>query len=180
MIRTSRRKILAKIRNIPVCETVNHGKKRIKMQQVKSITIVLENCEEITISQEHIGSFYCKDITTSIARTACNSITKEQYCKEFYLEIHKNADRYYSFWGIESDKTVFKRLAYPDITGISITYEDDTAEYCIMPWKDADRTRCNNAYQTSYVSKSGNMHICICRDKSIEDMADFDSVDNLE
>lgn len=148
------------------------------MQEVKSITIVLENCEEIPISKEHIGSFHCKDITTAIARTSCNSISKEQYCEEFYLEIHKNADRHYSSFGTESDETVFKRLAYPDITGINITYEDDTAEYCIMPWKDGDSTGCNNEYQTSHVSKSGNMHICICRDKSIEDMVDFDSIDH--
>ena len=148
------------------------------MKEVKSITLVLENCEDIPISKEHIGSFYCKDITATISRTACNSISKEQYCGEFYLEIHKNADRHYSIFGAESDETVFKRLAYPDITGINIIYEDDTAEYCIMPWKDADSTGCNNEYQTSHVSKSGNMHICISRDKSIENMVDFDSIDH--
>lgn len=148
------------------------------MKKVKSITLDLENCEVIPISQEHIGSFYCKDITTVIARIACNSIAKEQYCGEFYLEIHKDADRPYSPFDTESDKTVFERLACPDITGIKITYEDDTAEYYIMPWKDADRSGWNNEYQTSCVSKCGNMHICICRDKSIEDMVDCDSIDH--
>ena len=73
----------------------------------------------ITIAREHIGSFHCKDITTAIARTACNSISKDQYCGEFYLEIHKDADRYYSSFGTESDETAFKRLAYSEpITGL--------------------------------------------------------------
>lgn len=150
------------------------------MKDVKSIDLVLENCEVITISEEHIGSFYCKDITATIARIACNRIAKEQYCREFYLEIHKDADQHYSIFGSKSEETAFKRLACPDITGINITYEDGTTEYCIMPWKDADRTGCNNEYQTSYVSKRGNMHICICKDKSIEDIVDFDSIDNSE
>lgn len=57
-----------------VFEPVNHGKQRIKMQDAKSITLVMENCEVITISRELIGSFHCKDITTAIARIACNSI----------------------------------------------------------------------------------------------------------
>lgn len=150
------------------------------MKRVKSITLVLENCEDIPISKEHIGSFYCEGITATIARISRNSIAKEQCCEEFYLEIHKNADRYYSSFGGESDETVFKRLASPDITAISVTYEDDTTEYCFVPWKDADRTRCNNEYQTSCVSKSGNMHICISRDKSVEDIIDFDSVDHSD
>ena len=149
------------------------------MNEVKSITLVLENCEEISISKEHIGSFYCKDITATIARIACNSIAKEQYCGEFYLEIDKDADRPYSVFEIERDKTVFERLACPDITGISIKYEDDTTEYCIMPWKDADRSGWSSAYQTSCVSKSGNMHICISRDKLIEDIVDCASIDHL-
>lgn len=149
------------------------------MKEVKSIALVLENCEVITIAREHIGKFHCKDITSTIARIACNSISKKQYCGEFYLEMHKNADGHYSSFGEESDETVFKRLAYDDITRIKIIYEDDTVEYYIMPWEDADITGCNNEYQTSYVSKCGNMYICICRDKSIEDMVDFDSIDNL-
>ncbi len=152
--------------------------KPISVKEVKSIALVLENCEVIPISKEHIGIFHCKDSTTSITRTSCNSIPKEQYCEEFYLEIHKNADRNYSLFGTESDETVFKRLVCPDITGINIAYEDDTTKYCIMPWKDGDSTGCNNKYQTSYVSKSGNMYIGICRDKSIEDMVDFDSIDH--
>ena len=88
------------------------------MQEVKSIAIVLENCRAILISEEHIGSFYCKDITTTIYRTVCNSISKEQYCGDFCLEIYKDADRHYSIFGTESDEPVFKRLAYLNITSI--------------------------------------------------------------
>ena len=149
------------------------------MNKVKSITLVLENCEEITISEEHIGSFYCADITATIARIACNLIAKEQYCGEFYLEIDKDADMPNSVFETERDQTVFERLACPDITGIKITYEDDTTEYCIMPWKDADHHRCSSVYQTSCVSKSGNMHICISKDKLIEDIVDCASIDHL-
>ncbi len=152
--------------------------KSMSVKEVKSIVLVLENCEVIPISKEHIVSFYCKDIAAVIDRASCNSISKEQYCEELYLEIHKNADRHYSSFGTESGETVFKRLACPDITGIHITYEDDTVQYCIMPWKDGDSTGCNNEYQTSYVSKSGNMHISICKGKSMEDMGNSDSIDH--
>ena len=150
------------------------GGKERKMKEVKSIDLVLENCEVITIDKDQIGLFHCKDITATISRIASDSIAKQQYCGEFYMEIHKNADRHYNSFGFESDKTVFERLAYADITCILITYEDGTSESCVVPWKDGDRTGTNNEYQTSHISKCGNMHICICKDKSIGDM--FNSV----
>lgn len=147
-------------------------------KQVKSITLVLENCEDITIARKHIGAFYCKDITATITRAACNSIFKEQCCREFFLEIHKDADQ--PFDSFRENDTVFSRLTDPDITAVDITYADDTKEYIFVPWKSEERIRCNNEYQTSYVSKCGHMYICISRDESVEDMVDFDSINNAE
>ena len=46
------------------------------MNNVKSIDIVLENCEVYTFHREDIGDFEISDIREEIFRCACNAINK--------------------------------------------------------------------------------------------------------
>lgn len=149
--------------------------------ELTSITFVLENCEGITIDREHIGDFGCEEITSSITRCACNSISKHQYCKAFYIEINKAANLHYSSFGLESTATVFERLrAYNDITGIEITYEDGTSDYILMPWEDADSNGCTNKLQSSMVSDCEDLYIYIGETGSVTDLMDASSANDKE
>ena len=107
------------------------------MKEVKSIEVILENCECIPFSAEQIGAFWCSDVTADIGRIACGSIAKQIRCKELFLHLRSHANEKYNAFGQQSNDTAFKRLLqHNDITSIGITYADGTHEIVFAPWTD--------------------------------------------
>lgn len=58
--------------------------------QVKSIELILENCEVIKIDEEYIGDIWMRGIREELARFGCNYIATRKWCKEFFIEIRKD------------------------------------------------------------------------------------------
>lgn len=153
------------------------------MSEVKSISLILENCEVLTFDRKYIGEFCVDGITSDIFRIACNSIRKRQRCEKLLLSLRRDADQKYDCFGLPSDATTFKRIdSCPDITSIEITYEDGSMERYCVPWHEGDEY--SNRYQHSYISKMGDLYLYIGREGDIFDAfhkADVDSpaIDDL-
>lgn len=151
------------------------------LKEVKRITIVLENCETMSIEKEHIGMMLIDDIHAEIARRASNSISKILCSDTVALELRKEANNvpYYPFG---CDKThsggIFGRLReYNDITAIEIEYDDGDTEGIYVAYKsDGDHIGAENCNQKSFLSNLGNLYIVIKDGKGIEDYFDMTDI----
>lgn len=134
------------------------------MSTVKSIDIVLENCESYTFPKEDIGYFELSDIKEEISRCACNAICKNKiaYCVSIEL-FDTNRMQQHSFKTEEEQTDVFKRiLEGNDITQIYIRYEDDTEECYLVDYNELNEALgAPNEYQKSYISELGNLYVVI-------------------
>lgn len=134
------------------------------MQEVKSVELVLENCESIKFSPDQIGAFGCTEIVAQVARVACNSISKYLSCKEMYMELYSAANQKYDSFGRESEHKAFERLCqYDDITGVEVVYEDGSKDYILVPWNE--ESEYSNKYQTSYIASDNSLRILVSREQ---------------
>lgn len=148
------------------------------MKEVKSITLVLENCETIKLDRKHIGSFLVDNIKYSISRMACNSISTFTFCENFAIEINRNASKVGTNYN--SNQDALKRLiTYSDITAIDIKYEDDTEEYIYVDWNE-ENNHCNNNNQKHYMNKFGDLYIVVSSGKVIDDYFDIEEIEDEE
>lgn len=137
------------------------------MQGVKSIELVLENCESIKFLPEQIGIFCCNNIVAQVARVACNSISKHLICEWMCIEIYSAANQKYTSFGQESEDTAFDRLMkFGDITAVEVTYEDGSVDYILVPWNDENDY--SNKYQTSYITEDNSLHILVSKETCAE------------
>ena len=147
--------------------------------QVKSIELLFENCEFITIPANVIGEFIVDDIKKKIARRAANSISDYLVANTVVLELFKVGDLKYHPFGIEDmEDTKFNRIdSGRDITAISITYEDNTEEtYYVNYLSQSDVIGAVNVYQKTYFSNDGNLYLVISENDTIEDYFNFDEI----
>lgn len=144
---------------------------------IRSIDLVLENCEVVTIEGKHIGDFYLGDIRQEIARMACNHIGMEEICHSFYIEIHKDANK----------DNAFKRLqTYNDITQVTVCLYDQYAEdpeeaiekHYLLHWNED--SEYENEYQKSLIADTGWLYLVVEKDKTIEDVFDLDAINDAE
>lgn len=145
--------------------------------RLESITLVLENCDWITIDGKYIKRFFVEDVKMSIRRTAINSIDKIEKVHHFAMEIDKNAniDRY----AFEQEHDDFKEklfdrlLEYDDITQIEFNLVGNLDEnyrehhHYYLAWESDDEN--NNAAQKSRLDEHGNLYILVDKDMEIED-----------
>jgi hypothetical protein len=99
------------------------------MKEVKSVDLVLENCEVIRIPKECIGHLHVSNISRNISRFALNRVTASQCCDELFIEISLESNKSSSFVSTWSgnDELPFSRITRrSDITGIDINYEDES------------------------------------------------------
>jgi hypothetical protein len=152
---------------------------------IRSIDLVLENCEVITIEGKYIGDFYLGDIRQEIARMACNHIGIEEICHSFHMEIHKDASKDVDSFGRKIN--VFKRLQeYNDITQVTIRLydqyaeepEDDIEKQYLLHW--GGDSEYENEYQKSFVANTGWLYLVVEKDKTIADVFDLDSINDAE
>lgn len=132
------------------------------MEVVKKIKLIFENCEVIDITKA-VGDFSIEGISKGIHRVASNCVGSFITADFVKFQIYGDGEfKNISF----SDRPPFDRiLTYNDITGIELTYNDDTIE-TIYPVFEGEEI---NKYQTTKEYK-GDIFIVISKDKS------FDSV----
>lgn len=139
------------------------------MKEVQSVTLVLENCEFLTFDQKDIGHFWCDEITSTIARIACNAITRLDYCKEFFIQLRNTANQTYDSFGGPSEHTTFERLhTFDDVTSVEVTYDDGSVDSCNVPWNEGNEY--SNKFQTSFISDGGHLYLLISGTKTVEEL----------
>lgn len=159
---------------------------------IRKIELGLENCDVITIDGKYIGAFYAGDIRKQIARMACNYVDIAEICHEFYLEVHKDANKKHFELGCEEfETTVFERLQmHNDICSITVYLYDecnnetcddeskDTVYHYLLSWGgDSDYV---NAYQYSKVSKEGWLYIVVGEKMDINEVFPNEECDDEE
>ena len=129
---------------------------------VKSIELILENCQIVVINAKFIGDFAAEDIKESVERVACNCIKKTRTCQTFRLAVHRSANveqnEVWTMGGVDKKYFPFTRLAsYPDITSVVVNYKDGNSEHIDILWGEED-CWCNSR-QDTYVSDDGDLYI---------------------
>lgn len=146
--------------------------------KLKYINFIFENCASIKIDGKYIGDFMIEDIHTVISRVACNAIIKQEICKKFFIEIHKNADEEYYQFGYSK---VFDRLKDNDITHISFgisNYDDKECEEFNYTLEWTGDSNYQNAASKVYISKLGHCYILVSENEELTEYIDFDSCNN--
>lgn len=161
--------------------------------KLKEITLILENCDAITIDGKYIGRFLVDDLHSYIGRTALNSFDKVDVADTIIIEIHKDANKErYQFDQTQYEdfkQMTFDRLLnYKDITGIEFTLVENYVQEGRKPVVEdynyyvdwvGDSDYVNEA-QVNYLSKDGNLYIVIAKDKKIEDFFELEEIDSSE
>ncbi len=134
---------------------------------IKELTFIFENCEEMTIDGRYIGDFWMKDLTTEISRIACNHVGPMDICRDFFIELHKDADKPYRGFNLGHYETTFGRLInYNDITQVEVVLYDQYAyhpeeteikKHYYLDWIDDDKSE--NPAQTNYLAATGWLYI---------------------
>lgn len=153
------------------------------MKHVKLVEFVFENCESFEIESKYFGGFQMDNITTSIARIACNSISKMQTVHTVVFEIFGEANVQYSaFGGAEKEYKLHRISEWNDITQLTLHYDDGTKENFFVDYDDGgnDGLGAENKNQKSYISAPGNLYLVIEKDKDVFDYFDKDEVNNEE
>ena len=146
------------------------------MKNVKKIEIILENCEVIEFEPKDFYDFILDDIKERVSRKGVNCIGVSKTTTLVKFSINKKADRVNKPFGTEMDdpETVFERLSkYNDITGICLTYSDDTEETYYVDYDEGDKEGmlgAPNINQDTYINEYGHLFITICADKKINDL----------
>ncbi len=145
--------------------------------ELERVTLVLENCDCITIEGKHIEKFSVEDIKMSIRKTSVNSIKKTDTVHHFAIKIDKNAnvDRYPFEQEYEDmkEKTFDRLLEYNDITQIEFNLIADTNKnrrehyHYYLTWKSEDEN--NNPAQKSRLDKDGNLYILVDESMKLDD-----------
>ena len=151
------------------------------MKNIKSIELILENCDSIKIERDKIGEFFLGEIETKIARMAVNSIAKYKKSNLFLLELFKKADVNYHPFGMDEEESVFNRLTtWHDITGIDIIYENGKVENYLFSYDEGEYENelgAVNINEDTYISELGNLYIVISKDK--KKVTDYFSLEDI-
>lgn len=143
--------------------------------KIKELVIVLENCEVVYVPNQNIGVLEINDIKTGVFKYNSNAVTKDLSSDEVYIEvINPNSFKISSFSYDEKEETptcLERILKFPDITAITLEYDNNTNETISVLWNEEDEY--NNKYQKAVVSKNGNLHILIS-DKELKEYLDED------
>ena len=151
------------------------------MKNVKSVNLVLENCEVINIDAQYFGQLLLEKIRTKVYRVAMNSISRMQVVNRVAIELFSEANVPYDSFGEESKETIFDRLtSYNDIAQIELIYDDEgkDTELFIVNWVDDDQCGCTNKLQKSYTSKPGNLYILIGKDMKLKNFFDKEEIED--
>lgn len=144
------------------------------MVEIKSITLGLENCEDLVLKKSVLGRFVIKDIDTKIADT----VGKYSTAKTVAIEIFSEGNAEYESFGSHKE-TIFNRLqSFRDICSIDIQYKDGTKDSYSVDYNE-DKFSEENLNEKVYLSKAGNLYIVIAKDKEVEDFFEIKEIDDI-
>ncbi|MDE1549359.1 hypothetical protein [Jeotgalibaca caeni] len=146
-----------------------------------SLKFIFRNGETWTVSREHIGDLWIKQVTTSYGRIGNSEFQEIHPCESLRIEIFQEADHVKSddinLGGIEAG--MFDRVAkYQDIEMMDILYVDENhpksdvivqSDRIYFPYKAMDTDGNDNEYQTSKES-DGCLYVVIDPNKSVADI----------
>lgn len=139
-------------------------------REVKSVMLILENCEAFEIDRKHIGEFYVSGIERTIQRSACNSISEDFIAKSFNIQIHKDAN-IKTGW---KDTTMFERIEnFKDITQLLITYDDGTSENLFVDWI-SENEYSNDAQKAKVSEVNEALFIVIDENETLESVFEYE------
>ena len=126
--------------------------------KIKYLYLILENCEQICVAAEDIEEFGISVQQQHLQMNDDSEISTAFSENDTKLVLKKSANKHYHWF---DDGITFDRiLAYPDITGIEIEFENGTSKYCLTNW-EGDKSDCNNTLQRTEVLKDGRLMIYI-------------------
>lgn len=113
----------------------------------KSLTLILENCDQIYLDPKDIVFLNISNLTTNI-RVENGEVRKCYKASKLDLTLLSSTNVECDRFG--SKYKVFDRLlSHPDITSIIIEYEDGSSEQIFVEWEDLTPNGCDNKYQES-------------------------------
>lgn len=167
------------------------------MNRIKSLIITLENCEVIEIDGLYIGAFDVSGINKQISRIAVNAIIAHDNCDRFFVEIHPDANKEYTPFGLDETpgkkNRVFDRLrAWDDITQIEFdlctdevyygTEEPNGSNCChyhyFVGWNEDPCNDAVNRNQHTYISKPGWLYILVDGEHDLYDAISREDIDS--
>ncbi len=126
------------------------------MKMVKSITLVLENCEKITF--EYPSEIYMLNTGDIKERyeSYCNTIDKQKYVDGFSIVFGKDCGKLGTFSPNENDLPIKRLNQYKDVTGIRIEYDNGEEDFVGVSWEGID-SETHHSGQNLVLTEEGNV-----------------------
>ena len=137
----------------------------------KSLTLILENCDQIYLNPKDIALLNISNLITNV-KIENGEVRKWYKASKLNLTILASANVECDRFG-DKYKVFDRLLSYPDITSIIVEYEDGSSEQIFVEWEDLTPNGCDNKYQES-VMVGDNLLIVISptHKKDIENILD--------
>lgn len=137
---------------------------------IKSITIIFENCESVTLDPKDIGLFTIKNVQLDICRVATNAILPMHKSNCVVFSLKWSANKPFVDLAGKTDYLLFERLTrYYDITAIEIQFADKNEHYTVYPDYSGGT---NNKYQTVGIDKT-TKELCVAILNNGETIRDY-------
>lgn len=132
----------------------------LQQEGVDFIIINFENCEQISISSDHINRLYIDQIIQE---------DDMYFVNELQIVIDSNGDGYYSSLGYNPKMTKFNRILYrADIVSIDIHKNTNDSIELLIPYVEG--WNGFNASQKTYIGKNNELHIEVKKDRQKENL----------
>ena len=148
------------------------------LQELGSVHFFFENCEYLEIEGKYIGTFYITDITKEYTDSIQYDVAKT-----IVIEIHRDANTQYQFYGMNSTVPKFTRIQQGDIVSIDFSYvwNDKLGHkenwFNVHPDWVEKKTNINDLQHT-YISNEGNLYLVISPDKDVYHHFDMDLIND--
>ena len=120
------------------------------MNDIKSINLTFENCEEMDIDFDDITAFEINNICRNISY-ACGKKFSYNTAEDIVITFRENAS-------ILKDLGKFARLMVKDITIVTLTFFDNSEESFYVPWGDNDSLN-NILQQNTFINNQVTIKI---------------------
>lgn len=94
----------------------------------------LENCDTLEFDWEHVNGLSVKGVTQNINITNKGVKVVNLSCTKFFVDLKKGSKGQYQFDNGGSKWK--KRLAYGDVTSLTVLYADGKKDHWVVEWPD--------------------------------------------
>ena len=133
----------------------------MNVDSIKSIKLVFENGEAISIERKYIGWLYLGKFERIISGFLCKSLCDRTFVNEFHIEINAEANANRVATKISEEQYPFERLnQWKDIAWIILEYYDGAEESFPVDY-DESKGEGHNAHQKNKTNSFGDLYIVI-------------------